>query len=216
METFVNEIRSTGWNKVGIEQTINRWKKKIKLQDVKLFLDSEFGIQRFYRTKKENLRIISYLTLKGTTSCNTKTFVYENLLYAEEVEELKVYYTRYKYLSDKRKRVLKKMMEEIAKDSYKRDLDEILKICGCPFSFRLKLKLLDFILLSIFLKPPSSVFVFRDSGEEEDCPICTEQVVQKGVTIKDCSCKMVYHKECIEKWLQLNNSCPSCRLKIAC
>jgi hypothetical protein len=44
---------------------------------------------------------------------------------------------------------------------------------------------------------------------ETDCMICMEEL-KSGVKTE---CGKVFHKECIEKWKQINNTCPNCRKK---
>jgi hypothetical protein len=49
------------------------------------------------------------------------------------------------------------------------------------------------------------------NAEETNCPICLDPVFL-GIEIFDLSCKHVYHKECLEKWLttDINHKCPLC------
>jgi hypothetical protein len=44
---------------------------------------------------------------------------------------------------------------------------------------------------------------------ETDCMICMEEL-KSGVKTE---CGKVFHKECMENWIQINNSCPNCRKK---
>ena len=43
---------------------------------------------------------------------------------------------------------------------------------------------------------------------EEDCSICYEDIINDAVILK---CSHIYHKECIDKWLIDNTTCPYCR-----
>ena len=45
-----------------------------------------------------------------------------------------------------------------------------------------------------------------------NCLICSEEV-KHDFSILNCNCPHVYHIKCINKWLNINNSCPHCRLK---
>ena len=44
------------------------------------------------------------------------------------------------------------------------------------------------------------------------CPICCEKI-GNNFFILSCQCRNLYHKNCINKWLKINNSCPTCRQK---
>lgn len=43
-----------------------------------------------------------------------------------------------------------------------------------------------------------------------NCPICCEKIGNMFV-ILSCQCHNLYHKTCIDKWLKIDNSCPTCR-----
>lgn len=43
----------------------------------------------------------------------------------------------------------------------------------------------------------------------QDCPICFSNMKNKAV--KYTICKHVFHKSCLNKWLQRHSSCPCCR-----
>lgn len=45
-----------------------------------------------------------------------------------------------------------------------------------------------------------------------NCPICCEKIGNKFV-ILSCQCHNLYHTICIDKWIQIDNSCPTCRQK---
>ncbi len=45
-----------------------------------------------------------------------------------------------------------------------------------------------------------------------ECGICIEHIIDKDKYIT--SCNHIFHKECINKWLQLNNKCPYCRTEL--
>ncbi len=44
---------------------------------------------------------------------------------------------------------------------------------------------------------------------DQDCPICFNNM--KNKVVKYTVCKHVFHKKCLNKWLEDNSSCPSCR-----
>ena len=47
-----------------------------------------------------------------------------------------------------------------------------------------------------------------------ECPICYTSIKnEQEFVILNCECKNSYHKLCIEKWHNTNNSCPTCRKK---
>ena len=47
----------------------------------------------------------------------------------------------------------------------------------------------------------------------DKCPICTEEFedINKIIQLK---CNHIFHKECIEHWEKIKNSCPLCRKPI--
>lgn len=50
--------------------------------------------------------------------------------------------------------------------------------------------------------------------EDYECPICLEEIdVEQGVMTKDCH--HIFHRECLKHWLQVNSTCPLCRLSLA-
>ena len=46
----------------------------------------------------------------------------------------------------------------------------------------------------------------------EDCSICLESF--KNKELYSSTCKHTFHKSCIDKWLDKDNSCPLCRTKL--
>lgn len=46
--------------------------------------------------------------------------------------------------------------------------------------------------------------------KQEKCIICIEEY-QSGLYKRNLSCNHVFHKKCIDKWLQQTNKCPICR-----
>ena len=43
----------------------------------------------------------------------------------------------------------------------------------------------------------------------EECLICLEDCLN-GYKFSDCTCEQVYHKKCIERWLEVDMICPYC------
>lgn len=48
--------------------------------------------------------------------------------------------------------------------------------------------------------------------EDMSCSICLNEMVV-GESVKKVSCKHLFHQVCLDEWLLINNSCPSCRQK---
>ncbi|CAK9063497.1 unnamed protein product [Durusdinium trenchii] len=50
--------------------------------------------------------------------------------------------------------------------------------------------------------------------EDYECPICLEEVDEEsGVMTKECH--HIFHRQCLKHWLQVNSTCPLCRLSLA-
>ena len=59
---------------------------------------------------------------------------------------------------------------------------------------------------------PVSDEIVRVEGREvrsdhNQCSICLEELVDK---VRVLACDHIFHKNCIEKWLIINNSCSTC------
>jgi hypothetical protein len=52
--------------------------------------------------------------------------------------------------------------------------------------------------------------VFKETTTAKPCPICLDDY-KIGEVLKIISCKHVFHRDCIKKWLQNNPVCPLCR-----
>jgi E3 ubiquitin-protein ligase RNF38/44 len=50
-------------------------------------------------------------------------------------------------------------------------------------------------------------------GEENTCPICLNEMVV-GDEARLLRCKHIFHKNCVDEWLRVNASCPTCRKSI--
>ena len=55
----------------------------------------------------------------------------------------------------------------------------------------------------IFIKPENII-------EQNHCPICLNNL-KNNVTLP---CGHSYHSECILNWIEKNNTCPICRIKL--
>lgn len=63
--------------------------------------------------------------------------------------------------------------------------------------------------------PSSLVSVSKEiasSGEFQECPICYEAWTDECVIIDPCS--HVFHRNCLERWLEASGQCPYCRAVI--
>lgn len=49
--------------------------------------------------------------------------------------------------------------------------------------------------------------------QEKTCPVCQDDLIIEQSVI-EMPCKHVYHLECLEPWLKLHNSCPTCRYEL--
>lgn len=59
------------------------------------------------------------------------------------------------------------------------------------------------------IQPESQPLIYKGK-EEKECSICLENI-HFGDLIKCCNCSHCFHKDCIERWLQDNKTCPLCR-----
>lgn len=48
-----------------------------------------------------------------------------------------------------------------------------------------------------------------DENNCNTCSICIEHILESDKM--NTSCNHIFHKECLEKWLKINNQCPYCR-----
>ena len=217
MQKFIDQVNTLKRNtpspsqlKLKITKEINSATKIININDAKRHLEQTWGIQRSYRSKKEYLLAISMMQMKNQLTEKDKHAIIDEFLYEEEIFQIRRFYTKNNNLSAYKKTQDRKLIAEIVKDCYKKELEEIfLKKCGFPFSFRAKDTLVDLIFMAIFEKPTyhlrSRVFV----PEEEECAICSSEITEGHAL--ECACPYFYHKECLQKWLDLNPSCPTCR-----
>ena len=59
------------------------------------------------------------------------------------------------------------------------------------------------------IQPERQPLIYKGK-EEKECSICLENI-HFGDFIKCCNCSHCFHKECIERWLENNKTCPLCR-----
>jgi E3 ubiquitin-protein ligase RNF38/44 len=51
------------------------------------------------------------------------------------------------------------------------------------------------------------------NGENSTCPICLNEMII-GEEARVMECKHIFHKQCLDEWLRVNASCPTCRKSI--
>jgi hypothetical protein len=49
---------------------------------------------------------------------------------------------------------------------------------------------------------------------ESSCPICLEPSTIITTATCDCDCKTLFHRHCLNKWLQRASTCPCCRKEL--
>ena len=50
---------------------------------------------------------------------------------------------------------------------------------------------------------------------ENYCAICLQNINLEYDKISlNCNCKYIYHTNCIDEWLNINETCPTCRKKV--
>jgi len=49
--------------------------------------------------------------------------------------------------------------------------------------------------------------------QEKMCPVCQDELKIKQDVV-EMPCKHIYHPHCLEPWLKLHNSCPTCRYEL--
>ncbi len=59
---------------------------------------------------------------------------------------------------------------------------------------------------------PRSKQIKLDINNVIECSICIENILDEDKDITKCT--HVFHKECIKKWLESNNTCPSCKTEL--
>lgn len=54
-------------------------------------------------------------------------------------------------------------------------------------------------------------YIFENSIDRTECPICFELIERGDASIRCFSCKNVFHQKCIQLWLSRTTNCPMCR-----
>ena len=53
----------------------------------------------------------------------------------------------------------------------------------------------------------------QNLGEENACAICLNEMVL-GEEARILQCKHLFHKQCVDEWLRVNATCPTCRMSV--
>lgn len=170
----------------------------------------DLGITRRYRARSDFLRMIGMFLLKKPVSPSRKNETMRYLLRDHEIEVLRHFYGCYPSTTHSLRSRARHMIRDIAANIYIADIRSTLIRCGIPFGFREKEKMMDLLCLLWFggeVIHPSYTII---ATYKENCLICMESVVSSGVRLP-CSCKNVYHKECVDRWSQVSFTCPTCR-----
>ncbi|XP_062205718.1 RING-H2 finger protein ATL39-like [Phragmites australis] len=79
---------------------------------------------------------------------------------------------------------------------------------------------------SLFLRPaaaalpPAVPYAVASAGKKgqvpEDCPVCLEPFGDGDAVRVVPACGHLYHAPCIDRWLDVRNSCPVCRCAVVC
>lgn len=56
---------------------------------------------------------------------------------------------------------------------------------------------------------------YSEELKEEECPICIDKFSPDKEIYKSDICPHMYHKECIERWVEQKPNCPKCRAEFA-
>lgn len=95
-------------------------------------------------------------------------------------------------------------------------------------AFMIKFAILYWIISSIFIilnmisnrpqSPPPQVIVKINlkqihCNKEDECCICLDSINDK-TKIYNLNCEHLFHPDCIDKWVNINNTCPLCRIEI--
>lgn len=55
--------------------------------------------------------------------------------------------------------------------------------------------------------------ILRDRLQDNTCSVCLEEFKDDDILVK-LNCNHIFHKECLEPWLNNNTNCPMCRQNI--
>ena len=60
---------------------------------------------------------------------------------------------------------------------------------------------------------PVETILERLEDGERTCPVCLNDM-DVGDEVRNLPCKHIFHKDCVDEWLRVNASCPTCRSSI--
>ena len=49
---------------------------------------------------------------------------------------------------------------------------------------------------------------------ETECSICKGEFGTDGIPLAQLVCTHTFHRDCVQKWLDANNTCPLCRVQV--
>jgi hypothetical protein len=65
-------------------------------------------------------------------------------------------------------------------------------------------------------RPNYTVIRYKNMSNKKEhtsCPICFDDYTDNCV-LSETECKHYFHEECLEKWMERNNTCPICRTNV--
>ena len=66
---------------------------------------------------------------------------------------------------------------------------------------------------AIIASMPITIITDELISEEKTCPVCLSDMVV-GEEARLLTCRHLFHKQCVDEWLRVNASCPTCRMNI--
>jgi len=54
---------------------------------------------------------------------------------------------------------------------------------------------------------------FEENGFQKECAICIEDF-EDDAEVRQLKCDHIFHKECVDSWLLMNGTCPTCRERV--
>merc|ERR1712113_1171173 len=61
------------------------------------------------------------------------------------------------------------------------------------------------------LEKHTEVVSFIDASSEQECCVCLEKYRDGAEIVRTKACQHVFHKRCLQGWLNVNGNCPLCR-----
>ena len=157
------------------------------------------GIHRRYRSKDEYIKVIAVVTT-GTPDVHVRDY----LLRDEEVARLR---RLYRNNSTTRARYVKSIAEQL----FLRNLRSSLRKCGVTIGFRSKEQILDALCVLWFATTDDNMFYINEQITDEECPICSLAVATDDNKRFRCACQFWYHGACLDRWVCISPTCPTCR-----